>query len=126
MQSQQYVCAGEPVALQALTNVLVYLKVQKIDIANVRCALFLASYLHADLYQLTETYSVEKVKEILGDVVTKCFDRANAQQIRRLHQARTWIRHHTFTRDRGVMPFRTCTCNVFLPDVLPMNFCRPF
>jgi hypothetical protein len=61
--------------------VLVYLKVQKIDIANVRCALFLASYLHADLYQLTETYSVEKVKEILGDVVTKCFNRANAQQM---------------------------------------------
>jgi hypothetical protein len=31
-QGQQYVCAGELVALQALTNVLNYLKVQKVDI----------------------------------------------------------------------------------------------
>jgi fatty acid synthase subunit alpha len=77
VQGQQYVCAGELVALQeALTNVLNYLKVQKIDIAKVRCELFLASYLYADLYQLTETYSVEKVKEMLGDIVTECFDRA--------------------------------------------------
>lgn len=35
LQGQQYVCAGELVALQAMTNVLNYLKVQKIDIAKV-------------------------------------------------------------------------------------------
>ena len=34
-QGQQYVCAGELVALQTMTNVLNYLKVQKIDIAKV-------------------------------------------------------------------------------------------
>jgi len=61
--------------------VLKYLKVQKIDIGKVRCKLFLAGYLYADLYQLTETYSMEKVKEMLGNVVTECFDRAKAQQM---------------------------------------------
>jgi hypothetical protein len=41
-QGQQYVCAGELVALQALTNVLNYLKVQTVDI-NKACILrFLA------------------------------------------------------------------------------------
>jgi Domain of unknown function (DUF1729) len=70
----QYVCAGELVELQTLTNVLNYLKVQRIDIAKVRCKLFIAGYLYADLYQLTE-------KEMLGDIVTGCFDRAKAQQM---------------------------------------------
>ena len=35
LQGQQYVCAGELVVLQTMTNVLNYLKVQKIDIAKV-------------------------------------------------------------------------------------------
>ena len=35
LQGQQYVCAGELVALQTMTNVLNYLKVQKIDFAKV-------------------------------------------------------------------------------------------
>lgn len=60
---------------------LKYLKVQKIDIGKVRCKLFLAGYLYADLYQLTETYSMEKVKGMSGNVVTECFDRAKAQQM---------------------------------------------
>ena len=34
-QGQQYVCAGELVALQTLTNVLNYLKMEKIDIGKV-------------------------------------------------------------------------------------------
>ena len=34
-QGQQYVCAGELVALQTLTNVLNYLKMEKIDIQKV-------------------------------------------------------------------------------------------
>ena len=34
-QGQQYVCAGELVALQTLTNVLNYLKMEKIDIPKV-------------------------------------------------------------------------------------------
>ena len=40
-QGQQYVCAGELVALQTLTNVLNYLKVEKVDIAKVRLHLVL-------------------------------------------------------------------------------------
>ncbi|KAJ7067175.1 fatty acid synthase [Mycena amicta] len=63
VEGQQYVCAGELVALQTMTNVLNYLKVQKIDIAK-----------------LTETFTVEKVKEMLGDIVKECFGRAQDQQ----------------------------------------------
>ncbi|EIW84299.1 fatty acid synthase [Coniophora puteana RWD-64-598 SS2] len=63
VEGQQYVCAGELLALQTLTNVLNYLKLQKIDIAK-----------------LTETYTVEKVKEMLSDIVMECFDRAKALQ----------------------------------------------
>ncbi|KAF8071859.1 fatty acid synthase [Lyophyllum atratum] len=63
VEGQQYVCAGELVALQTMTNVLNYLKVQKIDIAK-----------------LTETYTVEKVKEMLGDIVKSCHEKAVEQQ----------------------------------------------
>ncbi|KAF9490473.1 fatty acid synthetase alpha subunit [Pleurotus eryngii] len=63
VEGQQYVCAGELVALQTMTNVLNYLKVQKIDIVK-----------------LTETFTVEKVKEMLRDIVQECFDRAQKQQ----------------------------------------------
>ncbi|KAE9385207.1 hypothetical protein BT96DRAFT_1007268 [Gymnopus androsaceus JB14] len=55
VEGQQYVCAGELVALQTMANVLNYLKVKKIDIAK-----------------LTETLSIEKVKEMLGDIVQEC------------------------------------------------------
>ncbi|KAF9532470.1 fatty acid synthase [Crepidotus variabilis] len=63
VEGQQYVCAGELLALQTMTNVLNYLKIQKIDIAN-----------------LTKTFSVEKVKEMLGDIVKSCFQKAQDQQ----------------------------------------------
>ena len=46
-QGQQYVCAGELVALQTLTNVLNYLKVEKVDVAKV-CFLFGALSIEAD------------------------------------------------------------------------------
>ncbi|KIJ51487.1 hypothetical protein M422DRAFT_203704 [Sphaerobolus stellatus SS14] len=59
VEGQQYVCAGELVALQALTNVLNYLKVEKVDIAK-----------------LTEKFSVEKVREMLGEIVSECLQRA--------------------------------------------------
>ncbi|KAL0953237.1 hypothetical protein HGRIS_004490 [Hohenbuehelia grisea] len=63
VEGQQYVCAGELVALETMTNVLNYLKVQKIDIAK-----------------LTETFTVEKVKEMLGDIVKSCFEKAKERQ----------------------------------------------
>ncbi|KAK7025306.1 fatty acid synthase alpha subunit Lsd1 [Paramarasmius palmivorus] len=59
VESQQYVCAGELVALQTMANVL-----NKVNIAK----------------QLTETFSVEKVKEMLGDIVKECHARALEQQ----------------------------------------------
>ncbi|KAI0067274.1 fatty acid synthase [Artomyces pyxidatus] len=63
VEGQQYVCAGELVALQALTNVLNYLKIEKVDIAK-----------------LTEQFSIEKVKEMLGEIVKSCYQRALDQQ----------------------------------------------
>jgi hypothetical protein len=36
LQGQQYVCAGELLALQTMTNVLNYLKVKKIDFEKVK------------------------------------------------------------------------------------------
>ena len=85
---------------------------------------FLTSYLYADLYQLTETYSVQKVKEMLDDIVIECFDRAKTQQM-----SEGYIK---LERGFTTIPlpgiddaFRACTCNVFLPDALLMNFRRP-
>jgi fatty acid synthase subunit beta len=135
VQGQQYVCAGELVALQTLTNVLKYLKVQKIDIAKVRCKLFLASYLYADSYQLTETYSVEKVKETLGDIYAECSDRAKAQQMSegyiKLEREFATITlpgidvpFHSRYLQAGVMLFRACMHNVCLPDAPLMHFYR--
>ncbi|KAF4614083.1 hypothetical protein D9613_007929 [Agrocybe pediades] len=63
VEGQQYVCAGELLALQTMTNVLNYLKVQKIDIAK-----------------LTETFTVDKVKEMLGEIVKSCYEKAQEQQ----------------------------------------------
>ncbi|PFH52946.1 hypothetical protein AMATHDRAFT_138867 [Amanita thiersii Skay4041] len=63
VEGQQYVCAGELVALQTLTNVLNYLKVKKVDFA-----------------QLMEQFSMEKVKEMLADIVKSCDEKAKEQQ----------------------------------------------
>ncbi|KAF7965824.1 hypothetical protein HWV62_41719, partial [Athelia sp. TMB] len=63
VEGQQYVCAGELVALQTMTNVLNYFKVQKIDIGK-----------------MTVKFGMEKVKEMLNDIVTECSGRAQAQQ----------------------------------------------
>ncbi|KAL1666812.1 acyl transferase domain-containing protein, partial [Schizophyllum commune] len=63
VEGQQYVCAGELVALQTLTNVLNYLKVKKVDIV-----------------QLTQQFSVEKVKEMLGEIIKSSHDSAVEKQ----------------------------------------------
>jgi hypothetical protein len=49
LQGQQYVCAGELIALQTMTNVLNYLKVQKIDFSKVNtssCSIFFIIFNH--------------------------------------------------------------------------------
>ncbi|PCH42040.1 fatty acid synthase [Wolfiporia cocos MD-104 SS10] len=63
VEGQQYVCAGELVALQTMTNVLNYLKVQKIDIAK-----------------LTEKFTLDQVKEMLREIIDSCFTKAKEQQ----------------------------------------------
>ncbi|KAI0077780.1 fatty acid synthase [Panus rudis PR-1116 ss-1] len=63
VEGQQYVCAGELVALQTLTNVLNYLKVEKVDIAK-----------------LAEKFTVDQVKEMLGDIVDSCYAKAKELQ----------------------------------------------
>ncbi|KAJ3916064.1 fatty acid synthase [Lentinula edodes] len=101
VEGQQYVCAGELVALQTMTNVLNYLKLQKIDIAK-----------------LTETFSVEKVKEMLGDIVKECHGRALDQKKAEGHilLERGFatiplpgidVPFHSRYLWAGVMPFRT-------------------
>ncbi|KAI0787467.1 fatty acid synthase [Fomes fomentarius] len=63
VEGQQYVTAGELIALQTLTNVLNYLKLEKIDIAK-----------------LTEKFTVDQVKEMLGEIVKSCYEKAKEQQ----------------------------------------------
>ena len=48
-QGQQYVPAGELIALQIMMNVMNYLKVQKVDIAKVSSIVCLLLY-HIDIY----------------------------------------------------------------------------
>ncbi|EJD06870.1 fatty acid synthase [Fomitiporia mediterranea MF3/22] len=68
VEGQQYVCAGELVALQTLTNVLNYLKVEKVDIAK-----------------LTEKFTVDQVKEMLGEIIKSCFQKAQEQKAAQGH-----------------------------------------
>ncbi|KAI0950742.1 hypothetical protein AcW1_007973 [Taiwanofungus camphoratus] len=63
VEGQQYVCAGELIALQTLTNVLNYLKMEKVDIQK-----------------LTEKFTVEQVKKMLSEIVDSSFTRAKEQQ----------------------------------------------
>ncbi|CAH7689739.1 fatty acid synthase subunit beta [Phakopsora pachyrhizi] len=63
VEGQQYVTAGELVGLQTLTNVLNFLKVQKIDIEKLR-----------------ETMSLEEVKQHLNEIVSECHKESVAKE----------------------------------------------
>ncbi|KAF9007571.1 fatty acid synthase [Cyathus striatus] len=130
VEGQQYVCAGELLALQTMTNVLNYLKVQKIDIAK-----------------LTETFTIEKVKEMLNDIIKSCYEKAQE-----LQQAEGYITlergfatiplpgidvpFHSRYLWAGVMPFRAylskkINANQLNPDMLvgkyiPNLIAKPF
>ncbi|KAH7884386.1 hypothetical protein F5I97DRAFT_1968464 [Phlebopus sp. FC_14] len=130
VEGQQYVCAGELVALQTMTNVLNYLKMQKIDITK-----------------LTETFTLEKVKEMLGDIISESFERAKA-----LQEAEGYIKlergfatiplpgidvpFHSRYLWAGVMPFRAylskkINASLLNPDMLvgkyiPNLIAKPF
>ncbi|KAH9956031.1 hypothetical protein BC827DRAFT_1271230 [Russula dissimulans] len=77
VEGQQYVCAGELVALQALTNVLNYLKMHEVDVTKVTIASL--DYHHMMMYpRLTETFGLAKVREMLKDIVNGCYESALA------------------------------------------------
>lgn len=61
--NQQYVCAGELIALATLTNVLNMLKIQKID-----------------LEKLSAMMSVEELKEKLAEIIDGCYDMAREKE----------------------------------------------
>ncbi|BGP33270.1 fatty acid synthase alpha subunit Lsd1 [Rhodotorula toruloides] len=101
VEGQQYVVAGHLVALQSLTNVLNFLKIQKIDLAK-----------------LTETMSIEQVKEHLCEIVDECFQKARDLQAKTgfitLERGFATIPlpgidvpFHSRYLWAGVMPFRT-------------------
>jgi len=70
----------EFVALLTLTNVLNYLKVQKVDILKVCVARPLTDIYIDDSPQLTEKFGLAKVKEMLNDIVNSCYDSAVEKQ----------------------------------------------
>lgn len=63
VEGQQYVAAGELVALQTLTNVLNFLKIQKIDIAKLQAMM-----------------SLEEVKDKLTEIVDECHKESLAKE----------------------------------------------
>lgn len=65
-----------------MTNVLNYLKIQKIDIAKVRGCYPVVSILRVLMLskQLTETFTVEKVKEMLSEIIKSCHEKSLQQQ----------------------------------------------
>ncbi|KAG2114723.1 acyl transferase domain-containing protein [Suillus discolor] len=121
VKGQQYVCAGELLALQTMTNVLNYLKVLKINI--------------------------HKVKEMLGNTVMKCFKRAKEKQqaegyikLERgfaiIYLPSIDVFFHSPYLWNGTMPFRACLSkkanpSLLNPDMLigkyiPKLFVQPF
>jgi len=106
-----------------MTNVLNYLKVQKIDIAKA-CSVSLLPLLFLTLLQLTETYTVE-VKEMLGEIVKSCHEKALEQKKAEGHLKLERgfatiplpgidVPFHSRYLWAGVMPFRACKCCSFL------------
>jgi fatty acid synthase subunit alpha, fungi type len=113
------VCAGELVALLNLTNVLNYLKVQKVDIPKVCVAGLLTDTCVGDSPQLTEKIGLAKVREMLKDIVNSCYDSAVEKQkgegyivlergLATIPLAGLDVPFHSRYLWSGVMPFRGC------------------
>ena len=80
-QGQQYMCAGGLVTLQMMINVLNYLKVQKVDLAKVsKKELVTLVNAHAHAPQLSEKFTIEEVKKMLGEIIKSCFASAQEKQ----------------------------------------------
>ena len=118
LQGQQYVCAGELVALETMTNVLNYLKIQKVDLAKVSQAVRtmpIGTYAP----QLSEKFTVEEVKKMLGDIIDSCFSSAQEKQKKdgyivlergfaTIPLPGIDVPFHSRYLWAGVMPFRAC------------------
>ena len=63
-----------------LTNILSYLKVQRVDIPKVCVAGLLTDICVDDSPQLTEKFGLAKVKKMLKDIVNSCYDSVVAKQ----------------------------------------------
>ncbi|KAG9012549.1 3-oxoacyl-[acyl-carrier-protein] synthase [Tulasnella sp. 427] len=88
VRGQEYACANELASLQTLTDDVKFLKKQKIDIGK-----------------LTQAMFVEKVKEMLTDIVDDCRKKLSSRSRRpRLDQARTWLCHYPLARHRHLIP----------------------
>ena len=105
--------------MQALTNVLNYLKVQKVDISKVCIAGQLAAIMLTITHQLTEKYGLAKVKEMLKDIVNSCYDSALEKQktegyivlergLATIPLSGIDVPFHSRYLWSGVMPFRAC------------------
>jgi fatty acid synthase subunit beta len=101
-----------------MTNVLNYLKLQKIDFAKVTFQCYHLTNTDVSL-QLTQTFTVEKVKEMLSDIVKSCLEKAREQQkaegYLKLERGFATIPlpgidvpFHSRYLWAGVMPFRAC------------------
>ena len=106
LQGQQYVCAGELIALQTMTNVLNYLKVQKIDFAKVSsCSNFFSLILTMitvgwDFQRWKSEGNAPRYHQIVF------WEGSRATESWRLYQARlgAWIRYHPSSWDRCTLP----------------------
>ena len=105
--------------MQALTNVLNYLKVQKVDIAKVCAAEQLVAIILTIFRQLTEKFGIAKVKEMLKDIVNSCYDSALEKQkaegyivlergLATIPLSGIDVPFHSRYLWSGVMPFRAC------------------
>ncbi|KAF9504306.1 hypothetical protein BS47DRAFT_1308362 [Hydnum rufescens UP504] len=129
VEGSQYVCAGDLLALQSLMNVLNYLKKENIDIQK--------------------TYSVDRVKEMLQEIVDNCIKAARQKQeadngyIVLEHGFATIplpgidVPFHSRYLWAGVMPFRACKSlqkinsahlnpNLLVGKYIPNLIAKPF
>ena len=111
-------CAGELVTLQTMTNVLNYLKVKKVDLAKVgHISRTVPIGTHA--LQLSEKFTIEEVKKMLGEIIESCFASAQEKQKKdgyiilergfaTIPLPGIDVPFHSRYLWAGVMPFRAC------------------
>jgi fatty acid synthase subunit alpha len=101
-----------------MTNVLNYLKVKKVDLAKVSptvCAVSIDTHVS----QLSEKFTIEEVKKMLGEIIDSCFSSAQEKQKKdgyivlergfaTIPLPGIDVPFHSRYLWAGVMPFRAC------------------